>query len=435
MSWTALRRVLLDGEAGRLSRWAATFIEFSLVQGVVQLVGVATGILVVRLLTTEDYGIYTIANSALGALVVLADSGIGTATLGIGGRVWQDPARLGAVINTARGTMRGLRNAISVPVVVAFIWLLSKNGAMPIEVAVLSVLVLAGGAFSLENAIDLTVARLMGNTRLIQAVGFAAAGFRLAAIVALALLGLLAETAMLAIVLGWVVQWWATRRWLRDKVPSIAPPDPLVRAELRSVVTTQLPNCLYFVLQGQISVWLLSIFGSVRGVADLGAVTRISVIFTVLLATMQNVVVPRYARCQEPDRLRVLFAQICAGFAALVSIPAALVAIAPEPVLWILGPQYAHLSIELVLAVLSASLGSIVGLSWSLNANKAWFPPSWLWIPLDLGSQLALMLAIGVSTARQVLTVAILVSLIQIAMNLIAGAVFIRRFRSTPSLT
>jgi hypothetical protein len=130
-----------------------------------------------------------------------------------------------------------------------------------------------------------------------------------------------------------------------------------------------------------------------------------------------------------------LFAQICAGFAALVSIPAALVAIAPESVLWILGPQYAHLSIELVLAVLSASLGSIVGLSWSLNANKAWFPPSWLWIPLDLGSQLALMLAIGVSTARQVLTVAILVSLIQIAMNLIAGAVFIRRFRSTPSLT
>ena len=41
--------------------------------------------------------------------------------------------------------------------------------------------------------------------------------------------------------------------------------------------------------------------------------------------------------------------------------------------------QYAHLSVELVLAVLGASLGSIVGLTWSLNANKAWFPPSWLW--------------------------------------------------------
>jgi O-antigen/teichoic acid export membrane protein len=435
MSWVAFRRMLHDGEFGRLRRWAATFIEFSLVQGVVQLVGVATGIVVVRLLATDDYGLYTIANSVLGALVVLADGGIGTATVGIGGRVWQDPARLGGVINTARGVMRGLRNAVSVPVAIAFIWLLAKNGAMPIEVSILAVLVLAGGVLSLENAIDLTVARLIGNTRLIQVVGLAAAGFRLAAIAALALLGLLVETAMLAIVLGWAMQWWATRRWLRDRVPSDGPTDPSVRAELRSVVTAQLPNCLYFVLQGQISVWLLSIFGSIRGVADLGAVTRISVVFSVLLATMQNVIVPRYARCQEPERLRVLFMQICAGFAVLVSVPAALVAIAPGPVLWILGPQYAHLSVELVLAVLGASLGSIVGLTWSLNANKAWFPPSWLWIPLDLGSQLVLMLAIGVSTARQVLTVAILASLVQLTMNLAAGVVFIRRFRRTVSLT
>src|SRR6266481_1146877 len=204
MSWTILHRALLVGEVGRLRRWAAVFIEFSLVQGVVQLVGVATGIVLVRFLTTEDYGLYTIANSVLGALVVLADGGIGTATLGIGGRVWQDPARLGGVINTARGAMRGLRNAISVPVAVAFIWLLTKNGAMPIEVSILTILVLAGGVFSLENAIDLAVARLMGNTRFIQAVGFAAAGFRLAAIAMLALLELSAETAMLAIVLGWV---------------------------------------------------------------------------------------------------------------------------------------------------------------------------------------------------------------------------------------
>src|SRR5258708_9273201 len=85
MSWAAFRRMLHDGELGRLRRWAATFIEFSLVQGAVQLVGVATGIVVVRLLSTEDYGLYTIANSVLGALVVLADSGIGTATAGIGG--------------------------------------------------------------------------------------------------------------------------------------------------------------------------------------------------------------------------------------------------------------------------------------------------------------------------------------------------------------
>src|SRR5215469_17962754 len=129
MSWTLFRQMLSGGEPGRLKRWAAVFIEFSLVQGVVQLVGVITGIAVVRLLTTEEYGLYTIANTMLGALVVLGDGGIGSATLGIGGRVWQDAARLGRVIHTARGAVSELRNVVGVPVAVAVIWLLARNGA------------------------------------------------------------------------------------------------------------------------------------------------------------------------------------------------------------------------------------------------------------------------------------------------------------------
>lgn len=424
----AFRRMLPDRDLGRLRRWAAVFIEFSLVQAVVQLIGVATGIAIVRLLTPRDYGLYTIANTMLGALVALGDSGIGSATLGIGGRVWQDRARLSAVIHTARGAVRGLRNVVSLPVAAIVIWLLAKNGAVPPEIGMLTALTLAAGALSLDNTIDLSVARLTGHTRLLQGVGLLAAGSRLIAIIAMAIRGLGAVTAMIATLLGWLLQWWITRRWLQREMPTAIETDHHVQTELKSVVKTQLPNSVFFVLQGQISVWLLSIFGSVSGVADLGAVTRIGVLFSVLLATMQNVIVPRYARCQEPERLGTLFAQICGGFAIATSLPVALVAIIPTPVLWLLGPQYAHLEVELVLAVSGAGVASIASLAWSLNANRAWFPPSWLWIPIDLGSQLTLALAIGVSTVRQVLTVALLLSLIQSAMNTLAGVVFIRRY-------
>jgi len=421
-------------DLARFRRWAAVLIEFSLVQVAVQIVGAVTGVVVVRLLDTRDYGLYTIANGMLAAMVILADSGVGSATVGIAGRVWRDAARLGGVINTARRTMRSLRNAVGMPVALSFIWLLAKNGASPREIAVLTMLILAGGALSLDNTIDLVVARLMGAARLIQAVGFAAAALRLAATMALALVGLVVETAVLAVVLGWVVQYWATRRWLAGKVAFDAPTDPSVRAELKSVIATQFPNSLFYVLQGQISVWFLSIFGTVAGVADLGAVTRISVLFAVVLSAMQNVIIPRYARVQDPQRLGMLYFQICLGFAALVFVPTALVALAPEPVLWVLGPKYLHLSTELVLAVLGAAIGSISALAWSLNTNRAWFPPSWIWIPIDLISQVGFALLIGVATARQVLTIAIFVGLVQLAMNLIAGGVFIRRFRRRATL-
>jgi len=431
MNWSALRRIVRHPDFLLVRRWASVLVEFSLVQMAVQLVGAATGIAVVRLLSPRDYGLYTISNSMLAALVILSDGGIGSAGVGIGGRVWQDRIRLGSVLRTVRQAVRLLRNLVSAPVAIACIWVLARNSATPSEIAALAVLVLVGGAFALYTTIDLVVARLMGDTRFIQATAIGAAGLRFAATMALAVFGLMAETAMLAIVLGSSVQFWATRWWVRGKVPSDAPIDSNVRAELKSVVVRQFPNSLFYVLQAQLSIWLLSLFGSVASVADLGAVTRVSILFSVVLVTMQNVIVPRYARCQEPRRLSKLYLQICGAFAVLVLLLAALVALMPEPVLWVLGPQYMHLSTELQLAVLGAAIASISALAWNLNTNKAWFPPSWIWIPVDLASQLGLALAIGVSTARQVLTVAIFASLVQLMMNLIAAAVFLRRFHRT----
>jgi O-antigen/teichoic acid export membrane protein len=428
MNWSALRDAVRHPDVLLVQRWAFTFVEFSLMQLAVQLVGAATGIMVVRLLSPRDYALYTVANSILAAFVILSDGGIGSAAVGIGGRIWQERVQLGSMLNTARRSVRMLGSAVSIPVAIAFAGILVRNGASALEISILGALTLAGGAFALFTSIDLAVVRLLGDTRFIQASALGAAGLRLIATAALAVFGLLVETAMLGIVLGWVVQCWATRRWVHGKVPPNAPTDSRVSAELKSVVIRQFPNSLYYVAQAQLSIWLLSIFGSVSSVADLGAVTRISILFSTVLATMQNVVVPRYARCQDPERLARLYVQICLGFSLLVLAPTVLVALAPKWVLWVLGPQYAHLSTELVLAVLGAAVGSISGLAWSLNTNRAWFPPSWIWIPVDLAAQLMLALAIGVSTARQVLTVAILASLLHAAMNLIAGAVFVRRF-------
>lgn len=429
MTWSAIGRALRHPELGRLRRWAAVFIEFSLVQALIQLVGAVTGIVVVRLVDTHDYALYTIANSVLGAFVVLADCGVGAAAIGIGGRVWEDPEKLGGVAAAARRAIATMRNIVGIPVTVALVLLLAKNDAAPAEIAALVAIVLVGGALSLYNSVDLSVVRLLGNMRLIQNAGLAATGLRLLATLLFAAVGLVAETAMSAVAAGWAVQCWAMRRWTRGKIRADAPIPPSVRAELGSVIRAQLPNNLNFVFQGQLTIWLLSTFGTPGGVADLGAVTRISVIVAVLHATMQSVIIPRYARCQDPRRLGTLYAQICAGFAVLVMVPVALVALMPEPVLWILGANYRHLPGELVLAVLSASIGSLCSLAWLLNANRAWYPPPWIWIPLGIVSQLGLAALIGVGTARQVLLVSVYGELVLLAANFAAATIFIRRFR------
>src|SRR3712207_1208952 len=67
---------------------------FAAVQAAVQIIGFASGILIVRSLDQREYAYFTIANTLQGTLNILADIGISIGLVSIGGRVWQDRERL-----------------------------------------------------------------------------------------------------------------------------------------------------------------------------------------------------------------------------------------------------------------------------------------------------------------------------------------------------
>ncbi|HEY6070988.1 MAG TPA: hypothetical protein VIU85_06415, partial [Chthoniobacterales bacterium] len=72
--------------------------NYALVQAAVQLIGFSSGILLVRWLPQREYAFFTIANAMQATLMLLADIGISTGLISIGGRVWQDRHRFGELI-------------------------------------------------------------------------------------------------------------------------------------------------------------------------------------------------------------------------------------------------------------------------------------------------------------------------------------------------
>src|SRR3954454_21318024 len=82
--------------------------SFAVVQALVQAVGFASGILLVRRLNQQEYAYFTIANTMQGTINVLADIGISIGLISIGGRVWQDSHRFGQLIATAQNLRRKL---------------------------------------------------------------------------------------------------------------------------------------------------------------------------------------------------------------------------------------------------------------------------------------------------------------------------------------
>src|SRR4051794_10468803 len=103
--------------------------SFALVQGVVQIIGFLSGILLVRHLDQREYAYFTIANTMQGTLNVLADIGISIGLVSIGGRVWQDRHRFGQLVNTALGLRRKLGLVSVAAVAPVLYYLLVKNGA------------------------------------------------------------------------------------------------------------------------------------------------------------------------------------------------------------------------------------------------------------------------------------------------------------------
>src|SRR6476660_7796257 len=128
----------------RVLHRARVVSSFALVQGVVQIIGFLSGILLVRHLDQREYAYFTIANTMQGTLNVLADIGISIGLVSIGGRVWTDRHRFGQLVNTALGLRRKLGLLAVTAVVPNLYYLLVKNGASTKYTALLILAVLVG---------------------------------------------------------------------------------------------------------------------------------------------------------------------------------------------------------------------------------------------------------------------------------------------------
>lgn len=376
--------------------------SFAGLQGLFQLCGFASGLLLVNLLPKSDYALFTVALSMLGAMHVLCDLGITVAVMSIGGRVYRDGQRFGSLIGTALRMRWRLALVVAPVLIVLLALLLRHNQTGWLEIAAITGVLLLCLACELANVIYGEVVVLRGLVRRFQLIDLVAALSRLTAIGLLVLGGVLsALTALLAAWIGLLVRLWQLRRTAAGEVDLTAPEVAEDRHEMRRIMRLQAPNALFYCIQGQIAIWILGFFAGQDQVADFGALGRFMAITAFLSAFLGAVLVPGFTWLQETAALRRRYAAIVGGM-LLIALGISLMAWAiPGPLLWILGPQYHHLTAELPLMVASMLFGFLVNVVWSLNASKAWITvSSWFNIPFTLAVQIGLACVLDLTTVH-----------------------------------
>src|SRR6202030_608396 len=310
--------------------------NYALVQVAVQIIAFSSGILLVRWLPQREYAFFTIANAMQATLMLLADIGISVGLMSIGGRVWQDRHRFGELINTGLSLRRKLAAGAVIIVAPILYVMLTKNGASSIYTLLLIIVVLAG--FSIQLAVDIysVVPRLHSDIARIQRIDFICATVRLLLILGLVYLFATAGLAVAIASATFLLQYFLLRAYAAKVVDLEASENAEDRREMVRLMKNLAANALFYCFQGQITVFLISFFARrAAAVAEVGALGRLAMIFTVLMNMLTNIFVPAFARCHDKRKLHWLYIGIVGAVILFSSAVIAGAAFFPEQFLFV----------------------------------------------------------------------------------------------------
>ncbi|KQS27056.1 hypothetical protein ASG33_21220 [Dyadobacter sp. Leaf189] len=389
-------------------------------QATIQALGLLTGFLIIHLLPVKEYAYYTIANTVLGTMALLSDSGINNGVMAQGGRVWEDRAQLGAILAaglTLRKRFSAINLCISIPIL---LFLLLRQGAgWPASLLIVLALVPAFVATLTDSILEIPF-KLQQEVRSLQVNQLVVGAGRFLLSAGLLLLFPLTAVSLLA---NGIPRVYGNSK-LRQRMHSIADlsalPDPAAGKELLKTVRRVLPLTVYYAYSSQIAVWIVSLSGSAFAVAQLGALGRISMIlslFSILFATM---ITPRFARMKanRSDLLR-RFLQILLLLLVLIAIILSAAFLFSGQVLQLLGPKYTGLDAALILSLAAASINLLSGAVYGLYSSRSWTMQPMISIGLNLSCVLICMLLLDVSTLRGVLWFNVCCALVQMLIALV----------------
>lgn len=354
-------------------KWTKLISITGSAQIIVQGVGFACGILIIRMLPIHEYAFYTLANTMLGTISVLADSGISLGVMTTGSRVWQDKEKLGIVMATGLDLRKKFAVGsllISIPIL---LYLLRHNGASWIMALLISVSMIPAFFSTLSDSLLGIVPKLHQNLLPLQKNQVSVSIIRLL----LSTLTLfLFPWAFMVILASGLSRIWGNIQ-LRGIVYGSADKnqkaDPLIREEILTLVKRQMPESIYYCLSGQITIWIISFFGTTASLANLGALSRFAVLTGFLLILLKMLVIPRFARL--PSINLILFNKVIYMLFAILAISGILILFSysfSNQILSLLGKQYSKLNDEFVLIMVGSCITLIQGFFFSINSCKGW---------------------------------------------------------------
>jgi O-antigen/teichoic acid export membrane protein len=374
-------------------------------QGLVQLTGLSIGLLLLRWLNVDNYAQFSVAFGFQTTLSLLTDLGFAGTIVALVGPRGNDPNVVGSYIRSGR-RMRNLMMACLSPIAaIVFVGIARQHHWELLSSALLFISIVASIYFN--GMVSYYGAPLLIRGRLSHYYRHQLAGavFRIAACVVLYLTGSLnAWTTSWANALGFLLIGLLNARESRPFATLPVHHVPEVTRQMVRYVMPNLPSLVFYALQGQISLFLISFFGQTRSIAEVGALGRLGQIFLLLTGFNGTVIEPFMARLPEKAVLRKYLPLI-----AVASLICTVITMSgflePRWLLLLLGAKYSSLQRETGWLVLGSCLSYLAAVTWTVCVARRWifWTTTWVNIGTILSTQVLFLLLFRVDTTLHVI--------------------------------
>ncbi|GEC72344.1 Membrane protein involved in the export of O-antigen and teichoic acid [Flavobacterium flevense] len=388
-------------------------------QVIIQAVGFASGILIIRLLSTQEYALYTLANTMLGTMIMLANGGISTGIMSIGAKVWEDKEKLGVVLETGLELRRKFAIGSLLVATPILIYLLVHNGASWLTTFLIVAALIPAFLAALSDSLLEVVPKLHQDIHPLQKNQIIVAMGRLLLNVLLVFLFPLTFIALLANGIPRIYGNIHLKKIAYNNADAKQKTDEKVKKELLFFVKRMLPETIFFCVSGQITIWILSIFGSTSSLASIGAIGKLSMVFNLFTVIFGMLIVPNFAKLKEDSGLllkKIFYVSI--GCIILSIFAISFTDFFSKELLSVLGNDYKDLNFELVLSIIGGCITFFQGCIFGLNNSRGWIINPLIYISVMIVVLIVGVQLIDVSTLSGVLYLNIVVASSQALMLL-----------------
>jgi O-antigen/teichoic acid export membrane protein len=416
----SIQRLQDHPKYAKLYEWGKLVSLTGSAQLIIQCVGMITGIFIIRMLTTQEYAYYTIANTMLGTMTILADGGVSVGVMNQGGKVWNDKHELGIVLSTGMvlRKMFGIYSLlISIPILSYLLW---HQGAGPWTIIFIVLTLIPAFFAAMSDSLLEIFPKLNQNIKSLQVNQLTVSILRL--VLSCISVFFLPFTFIALLASG------IPRLYGNYKLKTIAhkfaerglAPDEHRKKDMLKIVKATLPGAIYYCLSGQITIWLITTFGTASSIAQVGALGRFSMLLNIFAVVFATLITPRFARF--PNNRNLLASRFIQFIGVLLFISLVIVGttyLFPSQILWVLGKKYSDLSDALILSIIGGCINLASGAVFSLTNSRGWVVNP---IILIVGNVLTIiigLLILDVSTIRGILLLNIFIGSSQFIMLIV----------------